>query len=202
VDATAFVQEFDPKLIRYDYDKLTILVGCVDTAAGRSAINQALDLNQFYSRSEIPRVWYLDCGNHAAAGQILLGSSLETEPEFYNFGGPGCARLPSPVFLAPDILKPKPEKLTNNLFRAEMAMLNLQSESVNIRAANYLYGWLRVISKSLLPILIWRLDSAIALHYSAIGMGISKSYCKLDNNTMLTRPGIVLKNMTLSRYYR
>jgi hypothetical protein len=103
VDATAFVQEFDPKLIRYDYDKLTILVGCVDTAAGRSAINQALDLNQFYSRSEIPRVWYLDCGNHAAAGQILLGSSLETEPEFYNFGGPGCARLPSPVFLAPDI---------------------------------------------------------------------------------------------------
>ena len=180
MDATAFVQEFDPKLIRYDYDKLTILVGCVDTAAGRSAIKQALDLNQFYSRSEIPRVWYLDCGNHAAAGQIFLGSSLETEPEFYNFGGPGCARLPSPVFLAPDLLKPKPEELTNNLFCAEMAMLNLQSESVNIRAvaeaADYLYGWLRVISKSLLPILIWRLDGAIALHYSAIGMGISKSY--------------------------
>jgi len=34
-------------------------------------------------------VWYLDCGNHAAAGQILLGSSLETDPEFYNFGGAG-----------------------------------------------------------------------------------------------------------------
>jgi hypothetical protein len=66
VDATAFVQEFDPKLIRYAYDKLTILVGCVDTAAGRAAINQVLELNQFYSRSEIPRVWYLDCGNHAA----------------------------------------------------------------------------------------------------------------------------------------
>jgi hypothetical protein len=49
-------------------DKLTILVGCVDTAAGRATINQVLELNQFYSRSEIPRVWYLDCGNHAAAG--------------------------------------------------------------------------------------------------------------------------------------
>jgi len=132
----------------------------VDTAAGRAAINQALELNQFYNRSEIPRVWYLDCGNHAAAGQILLGSSLETEPEFYNFGVPGCARLPSPMLLAPDILKPKPEELTNNLFCDEMAMLNLQSESVNIRVAaeeaDYLYGWLRVISKGLLPILIWR----------------------------------------------
>ena len=59
----------------------------MDTAAGRAAINKALELNQFYSRSEIPRVWYLDCGNHAAAGQILLGSSLETDPEFYNFAG-------------------------------------------------------------------------------------------------------------------
>jgi len=45
VDTTAFVQEFDPKLIRYTYDKLTILVGYVDTAAGRAAINQALELN-------------------------------------------------------------------------------------------------------------------------------------------------------------
>lgn len=143
VDATAFVQEFDPKLIRYAYDKLTILVGCVDTAAGRAAINQVLELNQFYSRSEIPRVWYLDCGNHAAAGQILLGSSLETDPEFYNFGGLGCARLPSPMLQAPDLLKPKPEELTNNLSCAEMAVLNLQSESVNVRvaaeAADYLY---------------------------------------------------------------
>ena len=140
---TAFLQEFDPKLIRYAYDKLTILVGCVDTAAGRAAINQVLELNQFYSRSEIPRVWYLDCGNHAAAGQILLGSSLETDPEFYNFGGLGCARLPSPMLQAPDLLKPKPEELTNNLSCAEMAVLNLQSESVNVRvaaeAADFLY---------------------------------------------------------------
>jgi len=124
-------------------NRLTILVGCVDTAAGRATINQVLELNLYYSRSEIPRVWYLDCGNHATAGQILLGSSLETDPEFYNFGGLGCARLPSPVILAPDLLKPKPEKLTNNLSCAEMAMLNLQSEIVNIRVAaegaDYLY---------------------------------------------------------------
>ncbi|WP_445174807.1 hypothetical protein [Microcoleus sp.] len=87
VDTTAFVQEFDPKLIRYAYDKLTILVGCVDTAAGRAAINQVLDLNQYYSRSEIPRVWYLDWGNHAAVGQILLGSSLETHSSSIILGG-------------------------------------------------------------------------------------------------------------------
>ena len=69
--------------------------------------------------------------------------SWETDPEFYNFRGLGCARLPSPVLLVPDILKPKPEELTNNLSCAEMAVLNLQSESVNVRvaaeAADYLY---------------------------------------------------------------
>lgn len=37
-DTTAFLQEFDPKLIRYAYEKLTILVGCVDTTAGRSTM--------------------------------------------------------------------------------------------------------------------------------------------------------------------
>jgi hypothetical protein len=44
---------------------------------------------------------------------------------------------------APDLLKPKPEELTNNLSCAEMAVLNVQSESVNVRvageAADYLY---------------------------------------------------------------
>jgi hypothetical protein len=47
------------------------------------------------------------------------------------------------VLLAPDLLKPKPEELTNNLSCAEMAVLNVQSESVNVRvaaeAADYLY---------------------------------------------------------------
>jgi hypothetical protein len=141
-------------------NRLTILVGCVDTAAGRATINQVLELNLYYSRSEVPRVWYLDCGNHAAAGQILLGSSWETDPGFYNFGGPGCARLPSPVLLAPDILKPKPEELTNKLSCAEMAVLNLQSESVNVRVAaevaDYLYRMVAGISNGLLSILIWR----------------------------------------------
>jgi hypothetical protein len=44
---------------------------------------------------------------------------------------------------APALLKTKPEELTNNLSCAEMAVLNLQSESVNVRVAteavHYLY---------------------------------------------------------------
>ncbi|MEG4868542.1 hypothetical protein QUA89_06325 [Microcoleus sp. F10-B4] len=44
---------------------------------------------------------------------------------------------------APDLLKPKPEELTNNLSYGQMTVLNLQSESVNVRgaaeAADYLY---------------------------------------------------------------
>jgi len=41
VSDSVFLQEFDPKLIQRAYDKLTILVGGVDMAAGRAAINQA-----------------------------------------------------------------------------------------------------------------------------------------------------------------
>jgi hypothetical protein len=44
---------------------------------------------------------------------------------------------------ASDLLKPKPEELTNNLSCDEMAVLNVQSESVNVRVAaeatDYLY---------------------------------------------------------------
>ncbi|XZN99979.1 MAG: hypothetical protein ACM65L_15685 [Microcoleus sp.] len=44
---------------------------------------------------------------------------------------------------APDFLKPKPEELTNNLSCGEMEVLNVQSESVNVRVvtevADYLY---------------------------------------------------------------
>jgi hypothetical protein len=34
---------------------------------------------------------------------------------FDNFGAPDYARLPSPMLQAPDLLKPKPEELTNSL---------------------------------------------------------------------------------------
>jgi hypothetical protein len=51
------------------------------------------------------------------------------KPGFYNFGGLGCARLPSPILFAPDLLKPKAEELTDNLSCGEIAWLNVQSES-------------------------------------------------------------------------
>lgn len=38
-----------------------------------------------------------------------------------------------------DLLKSKPEELTNNLSCAEMAVLKLQSDRVNVRVADYLY---------------------------------------------------------------
>lgn len=42
--------------------------------------------------------------------------------------GLGCLNLPFPMLQAPDLLKPKPEELTNNLSYAEMAVLNLQGD--------------------------------------------------------------------------
>jgi hypothetical protein len=136
------------------------LVGCVDTAAGRATINQVLELNLYYSRSEIPRVWYLDCGNHATAGQILLGSSLETDPELIIFGDwdvLGCHFLCSKL-------------LTSHLSCAEITVVNVQSESVNVRVAaevaDYLYRMAAGHLKRFTTYLIWiveRRDRSIIL---------------------------------------
>ncbi|CAC5341541.1 hypothetical protein PLAN_130093 [Planktothrix rubescens CCAP 1459/22] len=39
------------------------------------------------------------------------------KPGFYNFGGLGCAKLPSPMLLSRDLLILKAEELTDNLSR-------------------------------------------------------------------------------------
>ncbi len=61
---------------------------------------------------------------------------------------------------------PLPEVLTNNLSCAEMAVLKVQSDRVNVRVAaevaDYLYRRLRAISSDSLAILMWRVGRRVS----------------------------------------
>jgi hypothetical protein len=50
-------------------DPLWIVVGCVDNPAARQQLARTLQHNK---PNEAPDVWWLDCGNHLEAGQVLL----------------------------------------------------------------------------------------------------------------------------------
>lgn len=72
-----------------------ILVGAVDNAAARRQLAASL------------RHWnlWIDCGNHEYAGQVLVGSTQQSDVLRQACTVPGiCAALPSPDLVAPDLL--------------------------------------------------------------------------------------------------
>jgi len=109
---------------------LTVVVGAVDNAAARREIAGLLARNP--TAPALPRVWWLDAGNSADSGQVLLGT--ETAP--FDLEGSvslgSVWRLPAPSLVAPDLLVPRPEETSpDRLSCAELAAANLQSQTVN-----------------------------------------------------------------------
>ncbi|NEO98708.1 MAG: PRTRC system ThiF family protein [Symploca sp. SIO2E9] len=137
IEITAIPQPLDKMMIDSEQTTLTILIGCVDNAQARNSIANALEFHQQWRCSQhATSFWWLDCGNHETSGQVLLGSHLSTEPEFYQFHELGCIRLPAPTLQHPDLLVPRPEELNNhNLSCEQLAMLNAQSLGINQRVA-------------------------------------------------------------------
>ncbi len=127
----------------YEHDKISILIGCIDNAAGRRELARAIERN---GTSPLPRLWWLDCGNRARSGQVLLGSTASREALQQAFPTPAariCRVLPSPAWQSPRLLQPLPEEIKGEkLSCAEMAWLNHQSATINRRiaaeAADYL----------------------------------------------------------------
>jgi hypothetical protein len=116
---------------------LTLLIGCVDNAAARQTLAKTLASYQSPTY-QATRLWWLDCGNHATSGQVLLGSHLETEPTIYQFHELGCIRLPAPTIQHPELLITKPEEQQQTaLSCAELAMANAQSLGINQMVAAY-----------------------------------------------------------------
>jgi hypothetical protein len=122
-------------MVDVKWNRLTVMIGCVDNAAGRQEMARALGTR----RSETPpRLWWLDCGNGSESGQVLLGSTDDPKTLQRAFTLETlCQHLPSPAWQCPDLLDPRPEESdSRNLSCAEMALANAQGLIVNQRVAS------------------------------------------------------------------
>jgi PRTRC genetic system ThiF family protein len=135
----------------YPHKQLTVMIGCVDNAAARQSLMRELKHNNEaipgYAR-ELPKLFWLDCGNAFQSGQVILGSNCDPTAflDEKNFGQlPGyCTMLPAPSLVEPSLLVARPEEFANasELSCEEMAARNLQSLTINQQiagiAADYL----------------------------------------------------------------
>lgn len=82
--------------------QLSLLIGCVDNPLARSELARTLGTDG-YSQP----VWWLDLGNSAASGQVLLGNASRGDdlrgafdPETHT-----CGAVPAPSLQAPELLE-------------------------------------------------------------------------------------------------
>lgn len=86
---------------RIDHAGYGILVGAVDSAAGRQYLS-----NQLHNWGW--RLW-CDCGNHESSGQVVVGSTGRQDVLKGALKLPGlCAQLPTAPMLYPELLKEQP----------------------------------------------------------------------------------------------
>lgn len=134
IEIESITSHFSNTMISSKWNRLTVLIGCVDNAAARQEMAQTLKVNGVETP---PQLWWLDCGNRRESGQTLLGSTADPRAMQHAFPVDSlCQQLPSPAWQCPDLLKPQPEELSNhNLSCAELALANAQGLIVNQRVA-------------------------------------------------------------------
>lgn len=142
--AFAIHEKFNPGLLnsvhsgKYNWGRDTqdILLGCVDNATARRTLNETVTQ---YERGD--SIWWLNCGNWARSGELLIGSTNSIEglrKGFPSRRGSICTALPSPAWMEPGILQPQPEENgDSNLSCAEIALRNVQSATINRCVAAY-----------------------------------------------------------------
>lgn len=116
------------------HDEIGVLVGAVDSAAGRTLLARMLRRNWTY---------WLDCGNHESSGQVAIGNATAAEKLKTAFALPGvCAALPSPDLVYPDLLAERAKRRRDDC--AAQQEDNIQSLMVNQAmaavAGEYLYN--------------------------------------------------------------
>lgn len=111
------------------YDAVSIILGCVDNAAGRKEMARALELNR---AGQPHQLWWLDCGNVEHSGQVLFGSAVNRrQMDGAMVSRKICKALPAPSLVAPDLLKARPEETGKQMSCAEIQLANAQSLAVN-----------------------------------------------------------------------
>lgn len=136
LDVSSYVGKFEESIVIGA--GLTVLVGCVDNAEGRKALHKTLQHNPVIVDEEnIPKFWWLDCGNLKDTGRVLLGTAYGYEQVKGAFPTDKlCIALPSPGLQSPGLLVAQPEELLDSRMScAQMAAANLQSLNINARIA-------------------------------------------------------------------
>lgn len=163
----------------YSYDSVTVLIGCVDNAAGRKEMARALERN----RADSPhRVWWLDCGNTEHSGQVLFGSSVQPKQlEGAMVSAKICRALPAPSLVAPDLLTARPEEAGRDKRScAEIQLANAQSLAVNQMVAS-------IATDYLLRIVFGGLNR-FATYFDLASGSMRSSYCSAEEIAKFAKP--------------
>ena len=173
------IAPFAKEMVQLEYRDLGVIVGCVDNAAARRAIAEALDQSgRAYGDEGLPRLWWLDAGNGTDTGQVLLGSARhvrQMQYAFPYFPDPGfCVNLPAPDLQHPELLEAQAEQTSQQisdakLSCAEMLLTGDQSPSINAMVANIAATYL------------WRLFT------DAKGLTTFATYCNLNALSVRSR---------------
>lgn len=177
---------FDKKMVELAYGDVGVLIGCVDNAAARKSIAEALDHSPYgwsggWSSGDslpLPHLFWLDCGNGENTGQVLLGSTSNVKmlrsafPHFPK--STFCIQLPAPHLQHPDLLEPrlsevKAKEAEPAASCAQMLVTGDQSPSINAMVANIAATYL------------WRMFT------DPKGLTTFASYCNLEALTVRSR---------------
>lgn len=114
------------------YGKTTVYLGCVDRASARQEIHDSM----------IDGAWWIDCGNEADNGQVLIGCKGDIPKEPFKLPG-YCSWLPLPTLQHPELLQGSEQSASDlGLSCAELALRDSQGMAINQRmaaeAADYL----------------------------------------------------------------
>lgn len=117
-----------------NYDRrLTVIVGAVDNAAARREMARACEANREGAQ---PSVWWIDAGNAADSGQVLVGTDVRSRDLRGSIALGAVWRLPAPSLVSPDLLIARDEETAGaRLSCAELVAANLQSQTVNAWSA-------------------------------------------------------------------
>jgi PRTRC genetic system ThiF family protein len=134
VEISAPIQPFERTIFNGSVrdDALKVVVGCVDNAAARRNIEAAVT----GAGQKQARYWWLDCGNHQSAGQIVLGCGVKRPQKPFELAG-YCSWLPLPTIHHPELLRvDQGEKsIDQELSCADLALQDSQGLAINQRIA-------------------------------------------------------------------
>lgn len=130
-------------------ETLTILLGCVDTAAARQTMHRAI-ADQTLERDG--QIWWIDGGNGSVHGQVCVGNTGRADVLAKGFDLPTvCTALPSPAWLHPELLTPLPDEHPRRRQScADLAILDPQSLTINSVIAAHMSDYvLRLVTRDL-----------------------------------------------------